>query len=388
MSAVPFYDLRQPTRWAAAPAAFSFSSLQAIRNCARRWQLTHSEWGELARFPARQLPSAIEGQIIHAAIELLARELGRSGRPPIGSPSFAQALERCGFWAFFSQQVEEWNARLSTHPRTGPRYVVRSSPRDLANQAVSLFRERYRPGPVSNGVTAVASRVQARDVPERLAPLELLRLRGALSELKLNHPTLPFTGVIDMVSLEGDGTVTIADFKTGERQAAHEEQLLLYALLWWRETGTLSARCVVQYLEASVEFVPSASGLIEAERALAVQIREAQKSLSEQPAIARPGDACSWCSVRPRCDEGWVRVAGKGRSASLDIQVTVGTTPTPTGFLAQLGNGDELPVVFSQAVGAGVPQLSVGESVRILDAMKPDNSDEVELKPWTEVYRM
>ena len=48
-----FYELEAPTSWAAPPERYSFSSLQAIDACPRKWQLLHSEWGEHRRFPRR-----------------------------------------------------------------------------------------------------------------------------------------------------------------------------------------------------------------------------------------------------------------------------------------------------------------------------------------------
>lgn len=139
-----FYDLQEPTAWAQPPQTYSFSSLQSLRTCPRRWQLTHSAWGQHASFPERPQPAAIEGRIIHQALDLLARELGRHGRPPIASAAFRESVDRCGFWPFFATQVDIWNRRLAAHPRAGPRDVLRSKPRDLANQAISLFRDRYQ----------------------------------------------------------------------------------------------------------------------------------------------------------------------------------------------------------------------------------------------------
>ena len=81
MTSDSFYDLKEPTSWARSPSTYSFSSLQAMRACPRRWQLLHSTWGSYSRFPERAHPAAIEGQIVHEALDLLGRELGRK-RPP------------------------------------------------------------------------------------------------------------------------------------------------------------------------------------------------------------------------------------------------------------------------------------------------------------------
>jgi hypothetical protein len=119
VSAESIFDLLQPTTWAAPPALYSFSSLKGIRDCPRRWLLANSAWGTFARFPVRLMPSAIEGQIVHGALDLLAKELGRRGRPPIGSTEFSCAVEGCGFWQYFAQQLMEWNSKLAQCRRRG-----------------------------------------------------------------------------------------------------------------------------------------------------------------------------------------------------------------------------------------------------------------------------
>src|SRR5439155_25987653 len=88
----------------------------------------------------------IEGQIVHDALDRLAKELGRVGRPPIGSSAFSQAVEQCGFWGYFAEEITDWNSKLTQHPRSGSTYVVRTKPADLANLAVRLFRQQYRTG--------------------------------------------------------------------------------------------------------------------------------------------------------------------------------------------------------------------------------------------------
>lgn len=391
MSTISFYDVKQPTTWAEAPGTYSFSSLQAIRGCPRRWQMVHSSWGPYSRFPERPQPAAIEGQIVHEGLDLLARELGRHGRPPIGSAGFRAAVERCGFWAFFVTQVEDWNNRFTSHPRAGPRYVLRTKPRDLANQAVCLFRDRYQPSveqPVNAGVADSAGAVDGTGA----SPLSLLQARGALSELRLGHPSLPLTGVLDVVALERDHSVTVVDFKTGARKPAHEEQVLLYALLWWRVTGTPPGRAVVQYLDSSLVLSPEEAELVAVEKSIAEQIDRARDALSARPAAARPDQECTWCPVRPRCNEGWAwsekTLYAAGNSNPVDIEVTVSSKPTPAGFLGTCSNGDEVSLVFDIAVGCGLPAAKTGDRFRIVDAATRTGGKEIVLLPWTEMYRL
>lgn len=378
------YELAGPSRWAQPPKQFSFSSLQAIGSCPRRWQLLHSEWGSHSRFPERAHPSAIEGQIVHEALDLLSRVLGQSGRPPIGSPEFQAAVASSGFWGFFAKQANEWNSRASRHPRTGPGFVIRTPPRELANRAVRLFREQYRPG--------VPRRVHPVPLPRADAGSVLARLRhaGALSEVRLEHPVLPLAGIIDLVSLEQDSGVSIVDFKTGAAKDSHRQQLLLYALLWWRVTELPPTRIEAQYLNDGWQEMVSEAELECAERKIEGEIENAVKSISHQPGPARVGPACARCPVRARCDDGWrhVESASTVLGRTVDCEVTVASGPTSTGFTGRRRDGRDLPVVYDAAVGRTMPALAIGTCLRVVDAVLATEGTAIELRAWSECYLM
>ena len=387
MSTAALYDLREPTCWASPPATFSFSSLQALRTCPRRWQLLHSTWGPHSRFPERPHPAAIEGQIVHEALDILARELGLCGRPQIASDGFREAVARCGFWDFFASKVAEWNRRFASHPRAGPRYVLRTKPRDLANRAVCLFREQYKPAKGELRVARLAESTSGGP-----SPLSLLNARGSLPEVRLEHPSLPVVGVVDVVTLEQDRSTTVVDFKTGARKQGHKEQVLLYALLWWRVTGDQPRKVVVQYLESSWTMSPTEEDLVQTERVIADEIGQARDALTGRPAAARPGPECTWCPVRPRCNEGWSQAErtsfADGRATTVDVEVAVASDPTPNGFLGMRANGKEIAVVFDAAVGCDLPPFQNCDRFRIVDAAKRAEGEEIVLLPWTEMYRM
>jgi len=376
------YELTAPSKWAQPPKQFSFSSLNAIAACPRRWQLLNSEWGTHSRFPERAHPSAIEGQIVHEALDLLSRALGRVGRPQLGSPEFQSAAVSCGFWDFFAAQIDEWNARAARHPRTGPGFVIRTAPRELANRAVQLFREQYRPGgrPALSSVPGHgtgASSVLAR-----------LRRDGTLSEVRLEHPSLPLIGILDFVVLEEDSDITVVDFKTGAAKESHRNQLRLYAMLWWRATDLPPTRIEVQYLNDGWAESVSEVELVQVEREIAKEIDEAIKALSRRPSPARVGPACGRCPVRARCDEGWPHVEPKAfiTGHTADCEITVTSAPTPTGFTGRRLDGRVLPVVYEVAVGKALPALADGTILRLVDAVSTEDGRALELRAWSECY--
>ena len=391
MSTDPLYDLKEPTHWAEAPSTYSFSTLQSLRACPRRWQLVRSAWGPHKRFPERPQPAAIEGQIVHEALDLLARELGRRGRPAIASAAFREAVERCRFWSFFGARIEDWNRRLASHPRAGPRYVLRTEPRALANQSVRLFREHYRAG-TGESLSARAAELLGPEGCSGSSLVALLQRQGTLSEVRLEHPLLPVVGVLDLVALERDGSLTVVDFKTGARKHSHEEQVLLYALLWWRSTGLKPAKAQLQYLDSNWVAVPDEADLVTAEQSVTEAIERAIAALSERPARANPSRDCVWCPVRARCNDGWALVDRGSNalraSSGVDIELVVSSEPSPTGFLAKSCYGNELPVAFDAAVGCSLPPVNIGDRFRVVDASFSAERKEIALLPWTEMYRV
>lgn len=394
MTDISFYELKEPTRWADPPTLFSFSSLQSIRHCPRRWQLINSEWGMYKRFPERPQPSAIEGQIVHEALDMLARELGKCGSPPIGSPEFQTSLERCGFWGFFAKQIEDWNTRLAEYQEVGYRYVLQTKPRDLANKAIRLFRERYQPRQNQTKANVFLSPALTNITSEPgNVLLNLLQEKGMLSELRLEHPSLPVIGIIDLIDFDNSGVTTIVDFKTGTRKTSHEEQLYLYAMLWWRVTENCPAKIVVQYLDTHWEAVIREIDLVAAEEAISNQISEAIISLKQQPASAKTSQDCLYCPVRPRCDEGWAfcqkatqPISDGLKKQQIDLEVIVASLPTSTGFLGTCPNGKTVSVVYNRAVVPALSRLEQGRSFRLVDVVMSGNGEEVEVLPWTKVY--
>lgn len=393
MKAPSFYELREPTEWASPPTRYSFSSLQAVRTCPRRWQLVHSRWGEHSTFPERPHPAAIEGQIVHHALDLLAGQLGKRGRPPIGSSEFRAAVESCGFWECFDAQVEEWNRKLTEHPRAGPWSAVRAEPRELANRAVRLLRASYRAGTDLPRQQLAPPSPAGAELPGD-DPSKQLQARGILSELRLEHPTIPVAGVLDMVVLRKDGSVAVIDYKTGARKASHEEQLLLYALLWWRVTGCRPSHVAAQYLDSEWELQPTEADLLSTERAVAEEIGWAADVLAALPAPAKPGETCRWCPVRARCDEGWQccehawRKEDTAPGGAIDIEMVVASEPAGSGFVGTRPSGEEFTVVFDATVGHGLPAADVGDRFRIVGARRRPSGGEIELLPWTELYRV
>lgn len=375
-----FYELQAPTAWADPPSTWSSTSLDDVEACPRRWQLLRSRWGDFERFPVRPHPAAIEGQIVHEALDRLTRACGQRGNPAFGSAEFSAALTDADFFPGFARAVAEWQQRLTTHPRPGPAFRLRASGEELANRAVRMFREQYK---LDGHLTSQAAE-RATDTPADVTAL--LKQKRALSEVKLTHPKLPFLGILDRVQDTGEG-VEVVDFKTGKPSDKHRKQLLRYALLWWRKTGDAPVRVSAQYLDG-VESWPVTQGALEdVEADLVKKLPLLTDALGTHPAAAKPGTGCHTCAVRARCAAGWAvgeeaaLVDGRG-DAELVVQAKAGDH----GFLALSRTGAEIAVVYEAPVAKLLPEHVEGQVLRVLDGVWKEKRTQLELKAWTEVF--
>lgn len=372
--------MQAPTAWADPPSMWSNTSVCEVEVCPRRWQLLRSHWGDIGRFPERPNAAAIEGQIIHSALDRLTRACGQRGNPSIGSPSFSAALIDADFFSGITRDVDEWRQRLKSHPRPGPAFRLREGADDLANRAVRMFREQYKPD--AQAVSRLAERVDETQID--LATL--LKRRGALSEIKLTHPSLPFIGIIDRVQIMGEG-LEIIDFKTGKPSEDHRRQLLRYALLWWRTTGDVPTRAIAQYLDGIGSWPVTASVLEDIEAELVTLLPLHREALSAHPAPAKPSRVCTFCPVRARCTVGWTvaeeAALADGRG---DAELVVEAKTGEYGFLARTRYGADVAVVYEAAVSRLIPGCTEGRVIRVLSGVWKEGRSQLELKAWTEVF--
>jgi CRISPR/Cas system-associated exonuclease Cas4 (RecB family) len=262
----------------------------------------------------------------------------------------------------------------------------------LVNKVIRLFRAEYSKAVVESGRATVARPVSASKELSGEETLRLLQSRGALSELNIEHPTLPFVGIVDLVRAENDAIV-ILDFKTGESKPAHETQVLIYGVLWWRKTGRPPDRVEVRYPANATALAVNAQKLAEMERKLEERIEKAVSTLENPPAVGCLGDHCRYCDVRQFCDAHWgaqpdefppPKVAA-GRA--IDVELIVDGKPSSNGFSATTRNGSSTCTVVHSSDGDKVHgPFAHGEALRVIGARMGDSRETLELMPWTEVF--
>jgi hypothetical protein len=386
VSADPIYRLAGPTALCGPPEAFSYSSLAAVERCPRQWQLTHSRYGDRDRFPARPSPDAAEGEIVHEVLAHLFRRLSFFGLPAQGTDGFRAAVADADPRGLTDRLVGDHEARIRAHPR-GAGARLKPPAEQLLNRAIRLFRDLY-PAAAATGRVPFAARGPVPrpggGLPLGRALADLVECRGALGEVPLAHPGLGFRGVLDLVWW--DAGPVVADFKTGGARPEHATQVGYYAVLWWRVTGVPPVRTEVRYPGAVAAEAVTPERLAMTESDLRSRVRAAAGAVPDAPAAASPGEHCRWCDVRQFCTDYWAPAAAVTSPA--DVEVVVEGEPTGTGFTAATPAGDTPSVVYAPDVGRALGPFRPGDRLRILNAWTTDGVDVVEIRPWSEVFRV
>ncbi len=390
---LPLYQLLGPTTWAIQPNSYSYSSLTAIERCPRQWQLTHSRYGDLARFPTRPHPAAVEGEVVHAVLDRLFKALAVRGMPTLGTPSFREGLDDTDILGSVRHFLAEHERRLAAHPR-GSAFRLRASPQQLVNQVIRLFRDLYQDAVTTHRASDLPAAIlrAPQELPSGPALAAFLRDRGALSELSLVHPTLPFGGIIDLIWSDRGASV-ITDFKTGQEKPEHKKQVAYYAILWWRCSGILPGRAEVRYPDRLIPVSLKEALLVEVEEELRRRVNAVATMLDSTPTQAILGEHCRLCDVRQFCDRYWAdrsepltcRSLTPGQETYLDVEVTIVGEPSSNGFDAQTGEESVFPVVFRDDVAKVHGLFTKGERLRILGGQALEGGA-IELRLWTEVF--
>lgn len=288
------YRTRGPISPPSAPTQWSFSSLQEWRRCPRRWWLLRAGYpGIQGRYPQPVHAATIAGRLVHDALESFANHVATE---LAGGTTFDVA--RCSFpvRAFMKRRLRELVAEeIKPNPRADSANILAKLSLD---ECVNDFRSAVR-----GIMTPSAPRHSIR--PERgLVNVTAgeSSLGGAEISLSIEDP--PLTGRLDWTR-----SGVVCDFKTGEPDPAHAEQLRMYALLIWAALGVLPEGLEIYYIRSGERVpvpVPSEVELNEFRDALRHEVIEASNAIRSGAVAANPNvDGCRWCPVRQHCDAFW-----------------------------------------------------------------------------------
>jgi hypothetical protein len=297
-------------RWPTPPENWSYSSLREAEECPRRWSLSRASYPAVwdqSGYPQRPVVAALVGEVVHSALERVLRALDAEGcdsRSDTGAVSVLRNLG--GYSALVRDAIEEQLRRLELNPRMAPRI---ESLRAVLNQRVPDIRQRVQSIVTRMPLGPSGPRPEGETGGGRgpLGP-------GSYPEIELRAPRLRFFGRVDLLSVDTDH-VTITDYKTGQPDQHHADQLRIYALLWYHDedlnpTGVPAASLSIVYAAHDEHLdAPDAVELDDLATTLDDRIEVAESQLRLRPPPARPApDVCRYCSVRHMCEDYWAGV--------------------------------------------------------------------------------
>ena len=394
------WQVTQPMEWPTPPEYISFSTLSELEACPRRWALRSASYPQVwchQGYPLPLHPAALEGTVMHLAIEKITRALSDRGCPSMRDPMAVKILmELGGITAVLGESIELTLQGYIDNPRATP--VLDRARKHLTGHTADMrsriqgFLSRVHLQPRPNSKLPGDSAKDRRTLRGRL-PM------GAHSEVKLEVGEMGWRGVVDLLTI-AETTCEIRDFKTGVPKEHHELQLRIYALLWWLDrarnpTGRLVDRIVISYDSGDVNLPsPGVNELKELRSELCTRRTAVIDALNIFPPEARPNPTnCRYCSVRHLCDAYWREPfpaeAQESRFGDLQLELTERHGPMSwdgvVEYCPRLVNGSQ---ILLRTVDLPF-DLYPGLTLRVLNVhLSPPDEDSVEASPMIALASM
>jgi hypothetical protein len=294
--------------WPSLPQSWSYSSLRETEECPRRWALSRASYPEIWDgwgYPPNPTLSALVGDVVHGVLEVLVNAFRSNGCMTSTDPAVVGVIRGLGgYTKLVEDGIDLQLAKLANNPRIKDR---------LAPLQTTL---RLRVPDIRQRVQAIIARTPffsaGRETPSPYPPTGRQPLAlGTHPEVDLHAPDLKLAGRVDLIAVT-ESACEITDYKTGEADAHHADQLRLYALIWSRDAdlnpdNVPVTRLVLSYPTADVDVDPPSQSELDGLAGMAVErISQAEQAVQERPPPARPSDPmCTRCGVRHLCGEYW-----------------------------------------------------------------------------------
>jgi PD-(D/E)XK nuclease superfamily len=184
--------------WPETPARWSFSALEEVARCPRRYALRRASypevWGQPG-YPDRAGEAALIGTAIHEGVELVLRELGRAGCTSLAEKRAVEVIRGLGGYSEIAARCLEENLeRLALNPRMSQRLSglrvrldrrtaeMRRAVQALVSQSPVAPR-RLEPSRAQVGDRAVGGRLREGGHPEASLVAEEERFAGRIDLL-------------------------------------------------------------------------------------------------------------------------------------------------------------------------------------------------------------
>lgn len=361
--------------WPKPPTLWSFSALEEVALCPRRYALKRASYPDLWNrpgYPERVSEVGLVGVVVHEAVQIVLMALNRAGCASLADEKAVAVIRRLGGYSeIATRALDAHLEKLTSNPRMSIQ--------------VDRLRQRlgHRCAEMRQAIQALVSQS-----PIIHTKPDVVRARSADHPVSgrlavATHPEATlvaqadrFTGRLDLLAVHPDHA-DIIDFKTGEHSQRHTRQLQLYGLLWVLDekanpdslpVGSLTLAYVTDRATVTVpdDWEALRTGLHN-------EIAAADDLVRQRPPRASPSAECWHCPVRQMCDEYW-RSAFVARDPGVivtDAEVRILSRHGPTSWRGTLVVDDTDVLVRANHDAA----LQPGESVRILDLLASKSED-------------
>ena len=262
-------------------------------------------------FPPLPVTATIFGNLVHRVVEQLGKKLSESGISSPQAGDVVAVLGSLGGWrGIVLAAIEDELSKLGGNPRASTVRVdrVRDELERLAPEAADQVKAFLGRGLLPKTQSSAKSAASANSRHQQVRTPAAL---GAHPEREVTAEELRLTGQIDLLVID-QSDVAVTDFKTGTDNNAHDEQVRLYALLWYLDSETnpdarLATKLKVAYpsYERTVE-APDNSQLDALRRETSARIEAADAIAGNPPPQAIPSEeSCRYCPVKPICHTYW-----------------------------------------------------------------------------------
>lgn len=381
--------------WPATPSKWSYSSLGDVEACPRRWMLGRAAYPAIwdrSGYPVRPSLGGMRGTVMHRAIEMVVGRLAAADCSTVADPAAITVLKALGGYTKLIESVLEHEvASLDENPRAAQ--VIDSMALQLRT-AVPEMRARVQRTVASIRLVAIEPKAEA-DAPAGLPSGALGP--GSHAEVELHHQALRLVGRVDLLTINV-GSCDIIDFKTGERQDDHADQVRLYALLWERDgtrnpehlpVGSLALRYDQEQVLVDV---PTTVELDALEERLRSRIEAAESELQRRPPSANVSpETCTYCQVKHLCDDYWETLAPDAVDVPpgglLNVRAEIVKQTGARSWRVRLVPSGRDALVRTPSESR---TFAVGDDVRFVGLRRGDDEDtgvaELLLTTWTEAH--
>lgn len=368
-------------RWPQTPQVWSYSSLNEADECPRRWMLSRATYPEIwprHGYPSRPILAALLGDVVHRILELVLQGFHARGCSSFADPCAVAVLKDLGGYSKLAELViDEQMDRLGDNPRARTRI---DGLRSALSSKVPEIRQRVQEIVTRTSLQPVSASSNAEAPTERFPLVE-----GSHPEVELRAPELRLAGRADLLTVTKEGC-EITDYKTGESDPHHADQLRTYALLWSRDRelnpdGLPVRRLVLSYRSRDIEVdPPSITALADLAARMDARISAAEDALRKRPPPARPSvSMCRLCSVRQLCDDYWAAWPNlppptssvEPESNWFDYEGIVTSQNGPRSWLVATVDGSELLL----RTPSETTTFRCGDRVRMLGLLRGDDPE-------------